>query len=94
MQAAFATTIATWIEEELVPKMVQMGKLTVDNAQPNDEIKIRSVHASSLEITGFALTAPFKVHVELYTFANPSHVTAHNLVVKVRDLDRFKIRTR
>lgn len=83
MQASFTSAIATWIEEELVPKMVQMGKLPVENAQPNDEIKIRSVHASALEISGFALTAPFKVHVELYTFANPSHITAHNLVVKV-----------
>lgn len=80
--ASFTTAIATWIEEELIPKMVQLGKLTVENAQPNDEVKIRSVHASCLEVTGFALSAPFKVHVELYTFANPSHITAHNLVVK------------
>lgn len=87
MQASITHTIATWIEEQLIPKMVQLGKLPVENAQPNDEIKIRSVHASSLEITGFALTAPFRVHVELYTFANPSHITAYNLVVKVCVID-------
>uniref|UniRef100_A0A336MRQ8 CSON004083 protein n=2 Tax=Culicoides sonorensis TaxID=179676 RepID=A0A336MRQ8_CULSO len=78
MQAA----IATWIEDHLIPEMVKLRKLPIENATDDDEIKIRSVHASSLEISGFALTAPFKVHVELYTFANPSHVTAHNLVVK------------
>lgn len=87
MQANFTATIATWIEEELIPKMVQMDKLTVENAKPDDEIKIRSVKASSLEVTGFALSAPFRVHVELYTFLNPSHVTAYNLVVKVSDLE-------
>lgn len=75
--------IAEEIESVLIPKIIQAGQLSVKGALSIEDVKIRSVTANSLTVTGFALTAPFKVHVELYTSSNPNNIKSYDLVVKV-----------
>lgn len=73
----FIAQISKRIETELVPKLVAEGVLISEPAS------LKKVDAKPLTITGFALTTPFTVRVELLR-STTNDVKHFNLIVKVK----------
>lgn len=73
--AEFAKHMISWIETDLVPKLVNEKYLI-----PDGDTELKSVHAEPLTVTGFALTTPFCAKIEVL---HDKKVKEFSLVIKV-----------